>query len=52
LRRSALEGIATDQPADLYHELVEEWPIVGLEVMRRFYEIVTPTGLEEPLAYL
>jgi len=50
LRRAALERIPSDQPsdlADLYRELVDEGLMAGHEVMRRFYEIGSPEGLQE-----
>jgi NDP-sugar pyrophosphorylase family protein len=55
LRRSAIERIPADQPADLadlYHDLVEERQMVGYEVSQRFYEIGSPAGLAETQAHL
>jgi NDP-sugar pyrophosphorylase family protein len=55
LRREALERIPPDQPydlAELYGALVAEGQMIGYEVTQRFYEIGTPTGLEETRAYV
>jgi NDP-sugar pyrophosphorylase family protein len=55
LRREALERIPPGQPhdlAELYGALVAEGRMIGYEVTRRFYEIGTPTGLEETRAYV
>src|SRR5262249_16865505 len=55
LRRPALERIPPEQPydlANLYSTLVAEGQMVGYEVHQRFYEIGSPTGLEETEAYL
>jgi NDP-sugar pyrophosphorylase family protein len=55
LRKPLLErlpaGRSTDL-ADVYHELVAEGRMVGYAVTQRFYEIGTPSGLEETRAYL
>jgi NDP-sugar pyrophosphorylase family protein len=55
LRRTALERIAPHRPADLadlYSGLVAEGQMMGYEVTQRFYEIGSPTGLEETRAFL
>jgi NDP-sugar pyrophosphorylase family protein len=55
LRREALDRLPADRPsdlADLYGELAAEGRMAGHEVMRRFYEIGSPEGLEETRAYL
>jgi NDP-sugar pyrophosphorylase family protein len=55
LRRTALERISPDQPADLadlYSSLVAEGRMMGYEVTRRFYEIGSPAGLQETRAYV
>jgi len=55
LRRPVLERIPAGQPfdlADVYRELVALGRMVGYPVTRRFYEIGTPSGLEETRKYL
>jgi len=55
LHRTALDRIPpgrTYDLADLYHALVAEGQMDGYEVSQRFYEIGSPTGLEETRAYL
>jgi NDP-sugar pyrophosphorylase family protein len=55
LRGRALEGILPDQPcdlADIYSAIVASGGMVGYEVTQRFFEIGSPTGLEETRAYL
>jgi len=55
LRREALDRIPRDQPYDLatlYTQLVAEGQMTGFEVTNRFYEIGTPTSLEEARRYL
>ncbi len=55
LRRDVLERIPADQTydlADLYTALVDEGQMIGYEVTQRFYEIGTPSGLEEAQEYL
>jgi NDP-sugar pyrophosphorylase family protein len=55
LHRTALDRIPPGQTydlADLYHALVAEGKMDGYEVSQRFYEIGSPTGLEETRAYL
>lgn len=55
LRHEALEQLPPNQPADLadlYSALVARGQMVGYEVTERFYEIGTPSGLEETRAYL
>jgi NDP-sugar pyrophosphorylase family protein len=55
LRREALDELPDDRPvdlADLYTRMVDDGRMVGYEVTNRFYEIGTPTALEEARAYL
>lgn len=55
LRRGVLERIPTDRPsdlADLYSALVAEGKMIGYEITTRFYEIGTPSSLEEARQYL
>jgi NDP-sugar pyrophosphorylase family protein len=55
LRREALDRIPPDQPYDLatlYTQLVAEGQMSGFEVTNRFYEIGTPTSLDEARRYL
>lgn len=55
LRREALERIPPDRPfdlADLYSDLSKSGGLAGHEVFNRFYEIGTPSALEEARRYL
>jgi NDP-sugar pyrophosphorylase family protein len=55
LRRRVLEPFAAGQAfdlADVYRDLVAEGRMVGYPVNQRFYEIGTPSGLEETRVYL
>jgi NDP-sugar pyrophosphorylase family protein len=55
LRSTVLEFVPPDRPwdlADLYVDMAERGQMAGYEVARRFYEIGSPTGLEETRAYL
>lgn len=55
LRRPVIEGVAVDRPsdlADLYRDLVATGRMMGYPVTQRFYEIGTPSSLEETRAYL
>jgi NDP-sugar pyrophosphorylase family protein len=55
LCREALERIEPDHftdLADLYSALVSEGRMIGHEVTERFYEIGSPSGLQETRAYL
>ena len=55
LRRPVLERVPAGVPwdlADVYHDLVAEGAMVGYAVTQRFYEIGTPSGLDETRAYL
>ncbi len=55
LRRQAWMHIPPNQPADLsdlYRVLVEEREMAGYVVTQRFYEIGSPSGLEETRIYL
>jgi NDP-sugar pyrophosphorylase family protein len=55
LRSTVLEFVPPDRPhdlADLYANMAERGQMAGYEVTRRFYEIGSPTGLEETRAYL
>jgi NDP-sugar pyrophosphorylase family protein len=50
LRRTAIERIPAGQPSDLaelYSALVASGEMVGHEVTKRFYEIGSPSGLQE-----
>jgi NDP-sugar pyrophosphorylase family protein len=55
LLRPVIERVPASQPvdlADIYQDLVAEGRMVGCPVTQRFYEIGTPSGLEETRAYL
>jgi NDP-sugar pyrophosphorylase family protein len=55
LRRSVLDRVPAGGPfdlADVYRDLVAERRMLGYPVAQRFYEIGTPSGLEETRAYL
>jgi len=55
LRREVLAEVPDDRPfdlAELYTRMVDERRMVGFEVTNRFYEIGTPTSLEEARQYL
>src|SRR5262245_40762802 len=55
LRRTAIERLPADTAcdiADLLHALANEGALAGYEVRERFYEIGSPTGLQETAAYL
>jgi NDP-sugar pyrophosphorylase family protein len=55
LRNSVLERIPQGMPydlAELYARLVAERQMIGYEVTQRFYEIGSPSGLNETRAYL
>ena len=55
LRRAAVERIPAGQPSDLaelYSALVASGEMVGFEVTKRFYEIGSPTGLQEAEKFL
>jgi NDP-sugar pyrophosphorylase family protein len=55
LHRKAVERIPPGQSydlADLYQDLVAEGLMAGYEVTQRFYEIGSPTGLEQTRGYL
>jgi NDP-sugar pyrophosphorylase family protein len=55
LRRGAAERIPGDRSfdlAELYTSLVSEGRMIGYEVTNRFYEIGTPSALEEAGRYL
>ncbi len=55
LRREVLSEIPDDRPSDLaelYTRMVEDRRMIGYEVTNRFYEIGTPTALEEAREYL
>ncbi len=55
LRTSVLSRIPDDRPfdlAELYTALVAEKRMIGYEVHQRFYEIGTPSSLEEARQYL
>ena len=55
LLRPVVERSPASRPfdlADVYHDLVAEGRMVGYPVSQRFYEIGTPSGLEEARAYL
>ena len=50
LSKAVFEEIPEGQKADLadvYHELAEKGRLAGMEVRKRFYEIGSPTALEE-----
>lgn len=49
------DGYSRDQPLDLavvYQDLAAQDQLAGFEVTQRFYEIGSPTGLEETRAFL
>lgn len=55
LLRPVIERVPAGRPvdlADVYQDLVAEGRMVGYPVTQRFYEIGTPSGLEETRAYL
>ena len=55
LQTSVLNRYPADQAFDLatvYRDLLEQNQLAGYEVTRRFYEIGSPTGLEETREYL
>ena len=55
LRRESLASVAPDERcdlADLYRGMVAQGRMIGYEVFNRFYEIGTPTSLEETSRYL
>lgn len=55
LRRDVLSELPDDRPVDvaeLYTRMVDEGRMIGYEVTNRFYEIGTPTALDEARAYL
>lgn len=55
LRRPVLDRVPAGRfvdLADVYRDLVDEGRMIGHPVTRRFYEIGTPSGLEETRAYL
>jgi NDP-sugar pyrophosphorylase family protein len=55
LRGEAVERHPADRPSDLaalYSDLVARGEMAGYEVRRRFYEIGSPQGLAETVAYL
>jgi N-acetyl-alpha-D-muramate 1-phosphate uridylyltransferase len=55
LRRGALAHIPEGEPHDLaslYSVMVAQQQMVGYEVTRRFYEIGSPSGLEETRAHI
>jgi prepilin-type processing-associated H-X9-DG protein len=55
LRRSAFEGHTREEAFDLvavYQDLIAHNDLAGFEVPGRFYEIGSPSGLDETRAYL
>ena len=55
LRCSALADYPSGQFLDLaqiYQDLVQQHELTGFEVQKRFYEVGSPSGLEETRRYL
>ena len=55
LRAAAIERIPADRPSDLaeiYSTLTDYGRMIGLEMMNRFYEIGSPSGLRETEEFL
>lgn len=55
LRREVLEAYPEGQPfdlADVFHDLVARRDMAGSEMTRRFYEIGSPTGIEQTSEYI
>ena len=55
LRGSALADYPSGRFLDLaqiYHDLVQQHELTGFEVQKRFYEVGSPSGLEETRRYL
>lgn len=54
-RRTAFEAVPDDSPSDLalvYRDLLQHNQLAAFEVTQRFYEIGSPSGLEETRRYL